>query len=82
MIVLREEYLEIVDEYKDRLEPFMQELERFGVWKMLNRNVVANFAFGKTGIIYSFEVCANHWSKSDIIYKQCSLSKMAQLCNS
>ena len=70
---MREEYLETVADYKNRLESFMADLEKLGTWKQVERSVVANFAFGKTGVIYVFVVCENGCSKGDIMSKQSSL---------
>lgn len=53
-IAVREEYLEYVSEYKGTLEPYMNNLERDGKWKLISRENVPNYAFGKPGIIFQF----------------------------
>ncbi|KAK3096195.1 hypothetical protein FSP39_024296 [Pinctada imbricata] len=57
VIVMREEYLDHVAEYKDRLEPIMLELEDQGLWQLLQRNVVPNYSFDNNGVIFLFKVC-------------------------
>lgn len=55
-IVMREEYLTYVEEYKDRLEPLMQELADEGKWERVSRTVVPHYSFGKNGIVFMFKV--------------------------
>lgn len=55
-IAMREEYLDHVSEYQGTLEPFMQNLERDKKWKMLSKETISNYAFGKTGVIFQFVV--------------------------
>lgn len=57
MIVMREEYLEHVDEYKDSLEPLMQELEDSGKWTRESRVVVPKYSFDNNGVIFKYRVC-------------------------
>ena len=52
IIVMREEYLSIVDEYKDRLEPLMKQMESEGVWKIEQRIQVPHYSFNKTGLVF------------------------------
>ncbi|XP_046580289.1 methyltransferase-like protein 27 isoform X2 [Haliotis rubra] len=56
-IVMREEYLSYVGEYKDRLEPLMQELEDAGKWEQLSRDVVPKYSFDNNGVVYKFKIC-------------------------
>lgn len=56
IIVMREEYLNTVEEYKDRLEPFMRELEQAGRWKPVSRTVVPRYSFENNGVVYIFKV--------------------------
>ena len=56
IIVMKEGYLELVMEYKDRLESFMEELEKSGQWKQLERTVVSNYSFGQNGLIFVYKV--------------------------
>jgi ubiquinone/menaquinone biosynthesis C-methylase UbiE len=55
IIVMREEYLSYVEEYKDRLEPLMNELEKNGIWSLKLRLQVPNFSFNKTALIFVFQ---------------------------
>ena len=55
-IVMREEYLQTVEEYKDKLEPYMDLLEKNGKWKRILRDVVANYSFNKNGLVHLFRV--------------------------
>ena len=57
MIVMREEYLEHVEEYKDRLEVLMQELEDAGKWTRVSRVIVPNYSFDNNGVIFKYRVC-------------------------
>ncbi|XP_021375938.1 Williams-Beuren syndrome chromosomal region 27 protein-like isoform X5 [Mizuhopecten yessoensis] len=56
VIVMREEYLYNVPEYKDRLEPLMAKLEAQGKWVNVERRVVPNYAFKKNGLIFIYKV--------------------------
>lgn len=53
---MRREYLEIVNEYKNRLEPFMKYLENKGYWKMITRRIRKKYSFENDGIVYTFQV--------------------------
>ena len=57
MIVMREEYLATVEEYRGHLDPYMDKLERQGLWEKCERTVLPNYAFGKTGLVYVYTVC-------------------------
>ena len=59
IIVMREEYLSYVEEYVDRLEPFMKELERLEKWELVERTVVPKYSFGKNGVIFVYKVREN-----------------------
>ncbi|XP_071545009.1 methyltransferase-like protein 27 [Panulirus ornatus] len=52
VIVMRLEYLEVVKEYKNRLEPHMDLLQQQGWWRKETKKVVRNYAFGKDGVIF------------------------------
>ena len=53
---MREDWALKVKEYTDRLDPFMQDLEKQGLWKKLERTVVSKYAFGKNGLLYVYSV--------------------------
>ncbi|XP_076039173.1 methyltransferase-like protein 27 [Oratosquilla oratoria] len=53
-IVMREEYLQYVEQYKDKLEPYMQRMEKENKWKMVGRDIVENYSFNKNGIVFTF----------------------------
>jgi ubiquinone/menaquinone biosynthesis C-methylase UbiE len=55
IIVMREEYLSYVAEYKDRLEPLMNDLQTNGTWSLKLRLQVPNYSFNKTGLIFVFQ---------------------------
>ncbi|XP_063431961.1 uncharacterized protein LOC134714551 isoform X2 [Mytilus trossulus] len=57
VIVMREEYLDYVQEYKDRLEVLMQELEDAGKWESVSRVIVPNYSFDNNGVIFKYRVC-------------------------
>lgn len=56
VIVMREQYLDTVDEYKDRLEPQMKRLEVNGKWKSVSRTVVPKYSWDNDGVVYVFKV--------------------------
>jgi len=55
VIVMREEYLETVEQYKD-LEAYMNKLEQDNKWRRVLRDVVPNYSFNKNGIVYIYRV--------------------------
>ena len=57
IIVMREEYLVYVEEYYNRLEPYMKELQEAGKWKLIERSAsLKDYALGKDGITFVFSV--------------------------
>ncbi|GFO08489.1 Williams-Beuren syndrome chromosomal region 27 protein [Plakobranchus ocellatus] len=56
VIVMREEYLQTVAEYRDQLEPRMSELEVQGRWKRLARNLHPCYSFHNTGVVFVYRV--------------------------
>ncbi|KAK6186311.1 hypothetical protein SNE40_008372 [Patella caerulea] len=56
-IVMREEYLSYVEDYKDKLEPLMAKLEKEEKWKRLSRDVIPNYSFNKNGVVFKYEKC-------------------------
>ncbi|KAK8379963.1 hypothetical protein O3P69_019780 [Scylla paramamosain] len=53
-IVMRKNFLEIVEAYKDKLEPYMEQLEERGVWQKVERRVVPNYYFNNEGVIFTY----------------------------
>lgn len=56
IIVMREAYLEEVKDYKGRLEPYMADLVKSGVWEVVERTVVARYSFANNGVVFVFRV--------------------------
>ncbi|XP_050395332.2 methyltransferase-like protein 27 [Patella vulgata] len=56
-IAMREEYLSYVEDYKNKLEPLMSQLENEGKWRRLSREVIPNYSFNKNGIVFKYEKC-------------------------
>ena len=52
VIVMRREFLDHVDEYRGRLVPRMEKMQSEGVWRMIEKKTVINFAFGKDGMVF------------------------------
>ncbi|XP_067656466.1 methyltransferase-like protein 27 [Haliotis asinina] len=59
-IVMCEDYLFEVVEYKDRLEKLMQQLEDDGKWKQISRDVVRQYCFDNNGVIFNFKICLHN----------------------
>lgn len=57
VIVTRAEHLTAVEEYRDRLEPLMKQLEDQGKWRQLERTIFQGFFLDKEGILLKYEVC-------------------------
>ena len=57
VLVMREEYLSYVPEYKDRLEPHMCDMEAAGIWTLTTRTTVPNYSFRKNGVVFVFSKC-------------------------
>ncbi|KAK3583601.1 hypothetical protein CHS0354_039423 [Potamilus streckersoni] len=55
-IAMREEYLQYVEAYKDKLQPLMERLEREGKWYQYKKEHVPNYAFGKDGTVFQYVV--------------------------
>ena len=55
-IITREEYVDEVAEYVDRLEPFMKQLVEQGAWTRKERKVVLNHVYGRNGVVFVFRV--------------------------
>jgi hypothetical protein len=55
ILVMRKEYLIYVKEYVDRLVPFMDKLEKDGVWSNVLKIDVPNYSFNKTGIVFIYK---------------------------
>ncbi|XP_067657053.1 methyltransferase-like protein 27 [Haliotis asinina] len=53
-IVMREQYLIEVDEYKDRLEPLMDFLEMAGKWVQVARYTVPDYFINIPGVVYMY----------------------------
>lgn len=53
-IVMRQSFLEIVEAYKDKLEPYMDHLENSGVWHKVERRVVPNYYFDNSGVLFTY----------------------------
>ena len=56
MITMREENLWLVPEYKDRLEPYMKQLEDGGMWIQLERTIIPEFFYHYNGVKFVFRV--------------------------
>ena len=56
MLVCREEDVLNIEEYKDRLEPLMKQLEDEGKWTMLERTVFPEYLPAMNGIVFVFKV--------------------------
>jgi ubiquinone/menaquinone biosynthesis C-methylase UbiE len=56
VIVMREEYLVTVEQYKNRLEPYMKQLEDENKWHRVLRDVVPRYSFNKNGVVFIYRV--------------------------
>ncbi|XP_012939075.1 methyltransferase-like protein 27 [Aplysia californica] len=59
VVVMRQQYLSIVPEYIDRLEPLMKKLEQQGKWEAVSRTVVPRYSFTNDGVVFVFKVKAS-----------------------
>ncbi|XP_046556443.1 methyltransferase-like protein 27 [Haliotis rubra] len=55
-IVMRQCYLIDVEEYKDRLVPFMISLENTGMWTRVSRHVVQDYFIDLPGVVFLYTV--------------------------
>ena len=53
--VMREEFLEM-QEYRDKLEPLMNEHIQDGRWQLEERTVLTKYSFGKDGVMFIHKV--------------------------
>ncbi|XP_050724477.1 uncharacterized protein LOC127002501 isoform X2 [Eriocheir sinensis] len=56
IIVMRHEFLQTVPSYKDKLEPYMDQLEADGKWKKVERRIVPNYFCDKEGLVFVFRI--------------------------
>ena len=56
MLVCREEDVLNIEEYKDRLEPLMKQLEDERKWTILERTVFPEYLPEMNGIVFVFRV--------------------------
>ena len=56
VIVMRKAYLEEVADYKDRLEPLMEQLISEKKWTRIENICVPRYSFQNDGMIYVFKV--------------------------
>ncbi|XP_050708587.1 demethylmenaquinone methyltransferase-like isoform X4 [Eriocheir sinensis] len=56
IIVMRHEHLQTVPSYKDKLEPYMDQLEADGKWKKVERRIVPNYFCDKEGLVFVFRI--------------------------
>ncbi|XP_050724489.1 demethylmenaquinone methyltransferase-like isoform X8 [Eriocheir sinensis] len=56
IIVMRHEFLQTVPSYKDKLEPYMDQLEADGKWKKVERRTVPNYFCDKEGLVFVFRI--------------------------
>ena len=64
---MRREYLTVVDDYRDRLEPAMEKLVEKGCWQRVETVQVPCYSFGKDGMVYVFRVTQNGAPANDVI---------------
>lgn len=56
LFVMRKEYLKYVEEYMDRLDPFINRLDREQVIELVERREVTNYSFERDGVLYKLRV--------------------------
>ncbi|KAL4231000.1 hypothetical protein ACF0H5_011373 [Mactra antiquata] len=56
LFVMRKEYLTCVDEYNDRLEPYIATLEKDNKLEVIERKEVPKYSFNNDGIIFKMKV--------------------------
>ncbi|XP_045119170.1 uncharacterized protein LOC123509095 isoform X2 [Portunus trituberculatus] len=53
-IAMRLSFLETVEAYKDKLEPYMEQLEKQDVWIKAERRVVHDYYFKEDGLLFTY----------------------------
>ena len=53
---MRQEYLTNVADYKDRIDPMMEQYEQENLWRKMERTVVPDYSFGKPGVVFVYKV--------------------------
>ena len=56
ILVMRQEYLTYVADYKDRIDPMMEQYEQENLWRKMERTVVPDYSFGKPGVVFVYKV--------------------------
>ncbi|KAK3772358.1 hypothetical protein RRG08_031382 [Elysia crispata] len=55
--VLRQETVEEIEGFKDKLEPMMHQMEADGKWKLLSRVVFPDYLVDQGGVVFTHQVC-------------------------
>ena len=54
--MMRERYLEEVEEYRGRMEPFLKKLQVSGAWDCVKRDVKSKYSFNNNGVLFIYRV--------------------------
>ncbi|GFR97993.1 Williams-Beuren syndrome chromosomal region 27 protein [Elysia marginata] len=55
--VLRQETVEKIEGFKDKVEAMMQQMEADGKWKLLSREVFPDYLVDQGGVVFTHQVC-------------------------
>ncbi|GFS13099.1 Williams-Beuren syndrome chromosomal region 27 protein [Elysia marginata] len=55
--VVRQETVNEIEGFKDRLEPMMQQMEADGKWKLVSRVLFPDYLVDQGGVIFTHQVC-------------------------
>ncbi len=62
---MREEYLQYVREYSNRLQPFMDSLQQMSYWKLEKLRQVEDYSFKKDGLVFVFRILSQGFPSYD-----------------
>ncbi|RUS84366.1 hypothetical protein EGW08_007898 [Elysia chlorotica] len=55
--VVRQETVNEIEGFKDRLEPMMEQMEKDGKWKLVSRVLFPDYLVDQGGVIFTHQVC-------------------------
>ena len=66
MFAIRDNFLKEVEEYANRLEPYIEKLEAAGLWKKVKREMQPNYYNGMECSVFTYQVTISGTKDIDV----------------